>query len=419
MSTWCAQFELAGDAPVRSVTAPAGESTARVLVRLHGEPLGYLSVPAAALEPGALAREARQLFGDRISAHLAAEGRDDAPPYPAAGEGCPNAVPTDELVTVVVCTRNRAGQLAGCLERLRALTYPQLEIVVVDNAPADDSTRQAVAAVAGADPRFRYVVEPRPGLSCARNRGLAEARGRLLAYTDDDVTVDPGWVHGLVKGFRSAPDVGCVTGLVATAAISGAAEEYFDARAASWSSRCAPQRFALDDAAAQDPLFPYSPGIFGTGANFAFDRALLIRLGGFDEALGAGTRTRGGEDLDIFVRVLRGGRSIAYEPAALVWHHHRAGARDLLDQLYGYGTGLAAFMTKCLLQPDTRREVLRRVPLGVRRIAGIRTSTQDRLAREAVAPRGALLRELLGMAAGPALYLRARRDALRGGENPR
>lgn len=410
MSTWCAEFELAGDAPVRSLTPWAGEPHARVLVRLHGEPLGYLTVPAASLEPAGLVREARERFSDRIVAHLTAEGI-DGPPYPFPGPECPEAVAPEEAVTVVVCTRNRAEQLAGCLERLRALTYPQLEIVVVDNAPVDDSTRQAVAAVAAGDPRFRYVAEPRPGLSCARNRGLAEARGTLLAYTDDDVAVDPRWVHGLVKGFRSAPDVGCVTGLVATAAISGAAEEYFDARAASWSSRVAPQRFALDDAAAQDPLFPYSPGIFGTGANVAFDRAFLAGLGGFDEALGAGTRTRGGEDLDIFVRVLRGGRSIAYEPAALVWHHHRADARDLLDQLYGYGTGLAAFMTKCLLQPDTRREVLRRVPLGVRRIAGIRTATQDRLTSDVAAPRGALLRELLGMAAGPVLYLRARRDA--------
>src|SRR3712207_7943540 len=56
----------------------------------------------------------------------------------------------------------------------------------VDNAPTDDSTRRVVQAVAEADPRFRYVREPRPGLSCARNRGLAEARGEVLAYTDED-----------------------------------------------------------------------------------------------------------------------------------------------------------------------------------------------------------------------------------------
>src|SRR3712207_9429193 len=98
----------------------------------------------------------------------------------------------------------------------------------VDNARPDDSTRRVVQAVAEADPRFRYVREPRPGLSCARNRGLAEARGEVLAYTDDDVAVDPDWVQGLLRGFQRRPATGCVTGLVCTARITGPAAEYFD-----------------------------------------------------------------------------------------------------------------------------------------------------------------------------------------------
>jgi GT2 family glycosyltransferase len=402
--TWCCEFELS-DGRLAAVTERGSSATARVLARLHGEPLGYLTLPIGDAVPAAVAREAADRFGDRIAVHLAVEG---LPAVSAATDACPNRVVGDELVSVVVCTRNRADQLSDCLDRLRALTYPQLEILVVDNAPADDSTRRVVEAVA--DPRFRYVVEPRPGLSCARNKGLAEARGSYLAYTDDDVAVDAGWVQGLLKGFRSAGDVGCVTGLVATAAISGAAEEYFDARAASWSTRCEPQRFDLDGSAPDDALYPYSPGIFGTGANLAFDRALLLALGGFDEALGAGTRTRGGEDLDIFVRVLRAGRALVYEPAALVWHHHRADRDALLRQMFGYGTGLSAFVTKCLLQRDTRREVLGRIPLGLRRMAAIRTHTRERLADPVAAPRGAMLREFLGFGAGPVLYLRARRS---------
>ncbi|WP_104523541.1 glycosyltransferase [Blastococcus atacamensis] len=409
--TWCCEWELADSSPPRGVTPSAGSRTARVLVRLHGDPLGYLTLPSAEAAPEALLPLAEAAFGERIAAHLAEEGLVASRPYPAAGAGCPNRVDGAELVTVVVCTRGRAGQLAGCLGRLRELTYPRLEILVVDNAPSDDSTRRVVDAVAAADPRFRYVVEPRPGLSRARNRGLVEARGRWLAYTDDDVSVDPRWVDGLVRGFRQSPDVGCVTGLVATAEISGAAEEYFDARAASWSTRCEPQLFALGGAAADDPLFPYSPGVFGTGADMAFDREHLLALGGFDEALGAGTLTRGGEDLDIFVRVLRAGRAIAYSPAALVWHHHRADDAGLLRQMFGYGTGLSAFMTKCLLQAGTRREVLVRVPLGLRRMTAIRSTTEERLTEATAAPRGAMLQELLGLLAGPVLYLRARRAA--------
>lgn len=390
-ATWCCELELS-TGEVRAVVPEAGQPTARVLTRLHGDPLGYLDA-SLPLDVAGLSWQARKRFAARI----AQVGAD------------PRTAPAGDLVSVVVCTRDRAGRLAACLDRLRALTYAPLEVLVVDNAPTDSSTRDLVAAVAAEDPRFRYVHEPRPGLSRARNAGLAAARGRFLAYTDDDVAVDPGWVEGLLRGFGRAPGVGCVTGLVATAGIAGAAEEYFDARAASWSTRCEPLIWSMDGPGRDDPLFPYSPGVFGTGASLALDRALLVELGGFDEALGAGTRTRGGEDLDVFVRVLRAGRAIAYEPAALVWHHHRADRAALLGQMYGYGTGLSAFLTKALLQADTRREVLGRIPLGLRRMAGIRRSTQERLTEPAAAPKGALLREFLGLGAGPLLYLQARR----------
>jgi glycosyltransferase involved in cell wall biosynthesis len=316
-----------------------------------------------------------------------------------------------ETVSVVVCTRDRSAILGDCLARLRALTYQHLEVVVVDNAPTDDSTRRLVESVAGQDPRFRYVLQPRPGLSAARNAGLAAAQGSVLAFTDDDVAVEPGWVQGLLHGFRRRDDVGCVTGLVCTASIDTPAEEYFDARAALWSTRCRPEVFDPEGTGQTNPLYPYSPGLYGTGANFAVDRQFMLDLGGFDEALGAGTRTRGGEDLDAFIRVLRGGRSIVYDPAAVVWHHHRADHAALLRQLYGYGTGLSALVTKLLVQRGTRGDVLRRVPRGVLRVVAIRRQTSERLGAEAAAPPGAFVRELLGLLAGPALYFRARSAA--------
>ena len=410
--TWCAELELSGAPQLRADLPFAGQPAARVLVRLHGEPLGYLTETTgpAGLDAAAVARRARTEFSAALAAHLAAEqlpAPDEA--LPAAGPGCPNRVHDQWSVSVVVCTRDRSDILAACLDRLRLLTHAPLEVIVVDNAPSDDSTRLLVEADAAVDPRFRYVVEPQPGLSAARNRGLAAARGQVVAYTDDDVAVDENWVQGLLRGFERGPAVGCVTGLVATAGIDGAAEEYFDARAASWSTRCEPELFD-PQGTGRDGLYPFSPGIFGTGASFAFDRALLARLGGFDEALGAGTPTRGGEDLDVFVRVLLGGRSIAYEPSAVVWHHHRADEDALLRQMYGYGTGLSAFVAKCLLSSDTRGDVLRRLPRGLVRITRIKAQTGKRLAtRSAEAPEGAMRREMSGFVAGPALYLRARR----------
>ncbi len=426
-SVWCCEVELTGTAGFWGPTESAGQESARVLVRLHGHPLGYLTVPMVGSGPDLPAcRElAVERLGAPLRAHLRADGllsadglrsRDTAAAAlggaldAADGAPCADAVAGADLVSVVVCTRDRGEGLRGCLARLRRLTYPHLEMVIVDNAPSDDRTRAIVAEVAAQDDRFRYVLEPTPGLSYARNRGLQEASGRYLAYTDDDVLVDPGWVEGLVRGFQRSPSVGCVTGLVCTAAITNSAEAYFDARSPSWSARFAPELFDLDENRRPGALYPYSAGIFGTGANCAFDRAAFAGLGRFDEALGAGTRTKGGEDLDMFLRVLLDGRAIAYEPAAIVWHHHRADSDGLRKQMFGYGSGLTAFLTKTLLDRSTRRDVLRRILPGLWRMVAIKSDTDARLPAQATPPRGALRKEVAGYLCGPVLYFQARRS---------
>jgi GT2 family glycosyltransferase len=413
---WCGEFEFAGDTAPGGVVPYTGQSRARLLVRLHGEPIGYVTVDAPI---GADLVEVvwRELAG-AIRAHLREEGVDPAAAPagrrpPAATGRCPDVRVAEGPVSVVVCTRNRAATLGPCLERLAGLSYPDTEIIIVDNAPGDLSTRQVVDQWCERDPRFRYEREDRPGLSHARNRGLAAAGGTYVAYTDDDVSVDPHWLHGIVKGFRRRPDVRCVTGLVGTADISNEAEAYFDARNASWSARCAPQLFDLRPSSGPNALYPYSAGVFGTGASFAFDRTALAGLGGFDTALGAGTATRGGEDLDIFVRVLRAGGAIAYEPSALVWHHHRADAASLSKQMYGYGAGLTAYLTKLLLDPSTGLDVLSRGPAGLVRMGRIRRGTSRRL--PVPASRRMLGREVAGYLAGPVLYARSRRAVSRAG----
>ena len=411
---WCCELELSGHEVLGSVVTRQDAHSLRVLVRLHGEPLGYLTLPCRPAPPSEddLVDAAWREFGEQIRAHLHVEAlpaTSSTRPGPAT-PACPNHPPSAEPVSVVVCTRNRSETLAGCLDRLKSVSYPSVEFIVVDNAPTDDSTRRLVAAYAAVDDRFRYALQARPGLSRARNTGLAAARGTVVAYTDDDVSVDPAWVHGLVRGFHRRADVACVTGLVCTAAITNDAEAYFDARASSWSTRFTPRLFDLGTDRGNDVLYPFSAGIFGTGANFAFRRDRLLSLGGFDTALGTGARTRGGEDLDMFVRILDGGGAIAYEPSAVVWHHHRADEQALLRQLYGYGTGLTAYLTKLLLQRHTRYRVLARIPAGAMRMARIRRETERRLDRHTAAPGGAVRREFAGYLAGPVLYCQARWD---------
>lgn len=421
---WCCSLELAGGgAVVSGAPRVSGQRRARILVRVHGDPIGYIAVPLGSdevqLDVGDLVRRSWSDFTTAITTHLETEGmstvRGDRPP--AALSTCPNRLLEGPLVSVVVCTRNRAAMLTACLNALSRLSYGRLEFIIVDNAPTDDSTRQVVESLAGNDPRFRYVVEPQPGLSRARNRGLREATGDRVAFTDDDVVVDAAWVSGLVRGFGRRGDVGCVTGLACTASVTNAPEAYFDARNASWSTRFTPEVFDLSARQRRErgPMYPYSPGVFGTGACCAVDRRLALDLGGFDEALGAGARTRGGEDLDMFLRVVRAGRALAYEPAAIVWHQHRGDDAGLLRQMFGYGSGLSAYMTKLVVQSTTRGDVLRRIPRGAALMTRIGGDTSERLDQGVGAPKGALLREFAGMAAGPALYWQAVRATGRDG----
>lgn len=396
-TVWCSEVEFT-DGKSLVISAPSGTHLVRLLVRYRREPLGFvqLSAPAGSVHRDELVAElpaaARRRLADLQTV--------DSPKSGSSGLDTPS-------VTVVVCTRNRGPELRDCLAGLLTLDYPELDFVIVDNAPSDDSTRTIVAETVGDDERFTYVLEPVPGLSRARNRGLRVARGSIIAYTDDDVRVDRDWVTGLVQGFARRADVACVTSLVCTASISSPSEHYFDARV-SWGDSCEPKLF---DAVSPDGdrLYPYSAGIFGTGAGMAFRSDIIRELGGFDEALGAGTRSAGGEDLDAFVRVLQAGHALAYEPSSLVWHSHRADLAGLRRQMYSYGTGLTAFYMKHLLSKSTRFQLLRRVPKGIVKLAAVPRETDRAVGAVEVPTRELMIRELGGMVAGPVLYLRSRR----------
>jgi GT2 family glycosyltransferase len=411
------QVELSSG--VGDIAVPARDSrvysAVRLLVRLHGQPLGFATLPLAngRLEAARVAELIWEHLDEAVNAHLAEDALEPVTSVPLAGLSaarpprCGRRVaggPDGPLVTVVVCTRDRPCSLARCLRALTQLTYSPFEVVVVDNAPSTRETLAVVQELSGVDPRVRYVRERRPGLSRARNRGLREARGELVAFTDDDVVVDAGWLDGVVQGFARSPSVKCVTGLVPSAHLDNAEQRYFDQRV-SWAVSCSPRQYDLVADVEESPLYPYTAGQFGTGANFAFRTATLRDLGGFDEALGAGAPAGGGEDLDVFVRTILAGHTIAYEPAAIVWHEHRLELRQLRQQLFNYGVGLAAFATKYLSDRRTAGDVLIRLPGGLRRLQGI----ARRAGRPAELPYSVLASELLGLAWGPIAYVLGRR----------
>jgi GT2 family glycosyltransferase len=410
-----AELELTGDfaLPERPTTASGHPyDEARLLVRVRAEPVGFLTLPLGqrTLSRESILKAIQQDLDAPVKAELARQAAGASQPRAADGAEAADAnvvAMTEASVSVVVCTRNRAGALRDCLDALRALDHDGLSFIIVDNAPADASTQELVTRLGREDERLIYVREPRPGLSHARNRGLAQTRSEIVAYTDDDVRVDPLWVKGLLRGFQRDPRVACVTGLVASASLELPVEQYFDARVW-WSSSCEARLYDADRGAVDMALHPYAAGAFGTGANFAFRTDALRELGEFDESLGAGSPSAGGEDLDVFVRMIRAGYAISYEPAALVWHEHRTDDEALRNQMYAYGKALSAFLYKYASSRGTALDMLRRVPPGLRRIAvlGMRSrqaGTPSGLARRLV------LAEIRGFIAGPLAYQRARR----------
>ncbi|MET0898799.1 MAG: glycosyltransferase [Mycobacterium sp.] len=308
-------------------------------------------------------------------------------------------------MSVVVCTRDRPDQLRDMLASIVDSDYPEFEILVVDNGPASGLTKPVVDEFS--DRGVRLVDAPVPGLSVARNVAISNARFDIIAFTDDDVVVDHRWLGNLARGFAHGPDVGCVSGLVPTAELIAPAQAYFDRRVG-WASSCQRAIYQLDTPPAGDPLFPFRVARFGTGANFAIRRSVARDLGGFDEGMGVGSPTGGGEDIDMFVRVLLGGYRFAFEPGAVIWHRHRATSEGLETQIYNYGLGLGAWMAKLMLRPKTCGMVLRRALSGVSHLRTVTTVADRESDPEPLGLDGLDKLERRGVLAGPMALVRTR-----------
>jgi GT2 family glycosyltransferase len=352
-----AEIELSSPATVRhiSVADTDGEAVrqAVVLVREAGRPLATIvtEAPAGHVDAESCAAEARAA----IAAAAAASGA------AASGTGAvPEAAPR---ISVVIATRERTQSLARCLDSMARLDYPAYEVIVVDNAPISDGTAQLVQQ--RAEPNVRYVREDRRGLAAAHNCGLAEAEGSIVAFTDDDVIVDERWLMEIASGFQAADDVACVTGLIMPAELQTPAQVMLETHG-NFGKGFSQRVMDLGANRPADPLFPFTAGKLGSGANMSFDRDKLRAVGGFDPAIGTGTVARGGDDLAAFFTVITSGFQLVYQPSALVWHHHRRDNDSLSGQAYGYGVGLGAYLTSSLCRhPASIGRALLRTPGGL------------------------------------------------------
>jgi len=217
-------------------------------------------------------------------------------------------------VTVIVCTYNRCEALASALNSVAVSNMPDSvswEVIVVDNN-SSDRTREVIEAFCRQYPaRFHYLFEPRQGKSYALNAGIGAARGNVLAFIDDDVTVDSNWLRNLTADL----DAGTWAG------VGGRIVPDWPCTPPSW----LPEREWLGRA----PLTMFDLGLEAGpltdapfGANMAFHRSVFEKYGVFRTDLGPGlnSKVRNNEDTEFGRRLLAAGERLRYEPTALALH---------------------------------------------------------------------------------------------------
>jgi len=371
---------------------PQGRDYVRLLalVRSAGRPLGWVSLPADS--DGGV-----ELNGMAADVEVIGLGLEEG--NHAAGDRGRTA--TGSLLSVVVCTCANAEAVLSCVTAIfDCHGEAPLEVVVVENRPEGSGVAQALRHAFGDDGRVRYVEETERGLASARNAGMAVARGEYIAFTDDDVAVDAGWVAALREGF-AAHDAACVTGLIAPLEFQNEVQVQVE-RFAGYGKGFDKRVYRIDAPPADEPLFPYAAGAFASGANMAFRSDVLRELGGFDRRLGTGTPTRGCEDLDIAIRLLQAGHTLVYEPAAIIWHRHPDTSVAFRQRVFDYGAALGAMLTKHLLFGADRRSMVFRAARAARHFVG--GTSRKNAGREPNFPLRLKLLELIGLACGPLGY---------------
>jgi glycosyltransferase involved in cell wall biosynthesis len=243
-------------------------------------------------------------------------------------------------VSILLCTRNRAEQLAGALKSLQEIKSSiTWEAIILDNG-STDATKAVITAACAADARLRYAYEGRPGLGTARDTGWRLAHGEIIALSDDDCYFRPDFVDCVWQVFAEHPDVGVVGGRILL----------FDPDDAPLTidTRTEPVRTA--------PRTIVRTGGFH-GANLSFRRQVLQAIDGFDHNLGAGTPFPA-EDIDAVAAAIWAGYAGLYDPRPTIHHHHRRKLKDVPRQVMVHDTGRGAYYAKFVFRPDSRRAYL-------------------------------------------------------------
>lgn len=239
--------------------------------------------------------------------------------------------------TVILCTYNRCQSLLTALESIARSELPDSiswELLILDNK-STDATREIAEEFCRRDPnRFRYIFEPLSGKSNALNRGIREARGKILVFVDDDVTADSNWLFFLTRPLHDRVWAG----------VGGRISAPPDFQPPSWMALDGPYAMvgvlALFDRGPKGVELHEPP----YGTNMAFRKEVFEKHGGFRTDLGPrpGTELRG-EDTEFGRRILAAGERLWYEPSAIIHHpvpRNRLKQGYFLEFLFDHGRAM-------------------------------------------------------------------------------
>ncbi|HEY8783893.1 MAG TPA: glycosyltransferase [Mucilaginibacter sp.] len=222
------------------------------------------------------------------------------------------------FISVVVCSYNGSATIRDCLKGLQQLDYPAFEVIIVNDGSTDN-----LAEIVKEYP-VKLITTVNRGLSSARNTGLYQAKGEIVAYIDDDAYPDPHWLNYLSYAFLSTQYAGFGGPNIAPP------EDGLIAKCVA-NAPGGPVHVLLTDEIAE-----HIPG-----CNMAFRKSVLIEVGGFDP-----TYRTAGDDVDICWRIQKAGYSIGFHPSAVVWHHRRNSIKAYWKQQKGYGKAEALLEEK-------------------------------------------------------------------------
>lgn len=255
-------------------------------------------------------------------------------------------------ITTIVCTRNRSASLIRCLksieEALSLLHDMKAEIVIVNNNSSDDTASRIEEFSRQCRFKIMPVFEGQAGVSRARNAGISRATGDVLFFTDDDCCVDKNYYIDGLKHIVNKEQIILVGGRV----LLGNKED-----SPTTIQPCEyPRSWSCNKPAGSDG--PLRGGMI-LGCNFATTRAILDKIGGFDNRLGPGTGVPAGEDTDLFFRAYLAGADIKYYPDMTVYHYHGRRTENQLVALnrnYVMGAG-ALYVKYHLRHPNVRTKI--------------------------------------------------------------